>query len=137
MITRTGRNAALIAIVLVAVLGACGKGRPPRVVERPHVRGSEYVGTWQGAEACKSWSGSPSPSCALTISQNGDTFFVKNDFDRGQCRQCEVDYDGIYVLTAEGNLKKDGILAVVISFDQANNQAIISGHGMYKMTKIQ
>jgi hypothetical protein len=109
------RFAVALTVVLGAVLVACGPSKPT---------GSDYLGKWEGT--IEALTGSDGP-CHLDISKVGESFVIKSERQTiGNC----VFYEGIAILTPEGNLRRgNGLGEMVVSFDKNKNQAVVSGSG--------
>jgi len=113
----------LLAVVLLAALVARGQSKPT---------GSDYLGKWEGT--IDSLTGGDGP-CHLEISSLGVSFVMKSVRQTiGNC----VHYEGVFTLTPEGNLKGGQMGELLISFDKAKNQAVVSGMGKLRyLTKAQ
>jgi FKBP-type peptidyl-prolyl cis-trans isomerase len=79
------------------------------------------LGKWEGA--IESITGSDG-ACHLSISSVGESWVVESE--RQVIGNCEA-YVGVYTLTPQGNLLKDG--GLVLAFDKQNARVIVSGMG--------
>lgn len=114
----SGRRVLLAIAVVVPVLSAC---RPAKA------DGSAFLGKWAGLTA-QGGTGA-TYDCPLAISQNGASFIVRIDSADNTDRVVCSDYEGIYVLTPEGNLKGGPLGTVLFSLDKAEGQLILSAGG--------
>lgn len=114
----------ILLIVLISAVFGCGPSKP---------NGSEYLGKWDGATAL---GGAGIPfECPLDITKNGESFLVSveghggsQSYEEAQHVVCG-EYEGIYTLTPEGNLKGGPMGMRVMSFDREKNQVVLSGGG--------
>lgn len=107
------RAMALLAFVLSALLNGCGQSRPS---------GAEYLGEWEVSSNVEDrWI-----LCRLEISRLSESFLIQGE-DQGSV--CNEIYAGVFTLTPEGNLQGAAERPMVIAFDRAKNQAVISGLG--------
>jgi hypothetical protein len=105
-----------LPIVLCAFL-ACGPSKPAA---------SDYIGAWKGATAqgCE---------CLLDISPNATSFVLKN---LSNCRSCET-YEGLYTLSADGNLIGGPMNSISISYNKQRQQAAFSpGGGLQYLVRL-
>ncbi len=123
-----GRFAAMrlwpLASALFLLFAACQKSA---------ATGSEYVGYWEGTIQADVGGDVP---CHLEISQLTKAFVIKSL--RQTASNCTA-YEGVYVLTPEGHLKKDAATEpVLIALDKQNHRAIVSGLGHLRyLSKIE
>ena len=114
----------LLVLVLFATLTACGQSKPS---------GSDYLAKWRGNTQQLSC------ECLLNISRNGESFVIRDEPHPNKCyNQCTV-YEGIYVLTPEGNLQGGMLGRISVSVDKGSNRLLFSGGpgGLEYMAKAQ
>jgi hypothetical protein len=72
-------------------------------------------------------------ACPLDISKNGESFVITLEGVRkgDMCNQ----YEGIFTLTPEGNLKGGPMGSVQFSFDKATNRVALSSKGLQYLKK--
>jgi hypothetical protein len=100
------------SLSIVCAFLACGPSKPAA---------SDYLGAWKGAtaERCE---------CLLDVSRNATSFVLKN---LSNCRPCER-YEGLYTLSADGNLTGGPMNSISISYDKQRQQAAFSPGGGLK-----